>query len=127
LRHLALPSAVLAAAGTAELLRYMRSATRSALDEPFIRMARAKGLSDRTVRWRHAARNGLLTVVTALGLQLPRLVGGAAITETVFTWPGMGRLGVEPALARDYPLVMAVTMLVSVGVVAASSSSTSPT
>jgi peptide/nickel transport system permease protein len=72
------------------------------------------------VQWKHVARNALLPVVTALGIQLPRLVGGAAITETVFSWPGMGRLGIEAALARDYPLVMGVTLLVSVGVVAAS-------
>ncbi|MGQ0647847.1 MAG: ABC transporter permease [Gemmatimonadaceae bacterium] len=119
-RHLIMPAIVLAAAGTAELLRYTRSATRTALAEPFLRAARARGLPPRLVVWRHAARNALLTVTSVLGLQLPRLVGGAAITETVFSWPGMGRLGVEAALARDYPLVMAVTLVVSMGVVAAS-------
>jgi peptide/nickel transport system permease protein len=119
-RHLVLPTIVLAAAGTAELLRYARSGARAVLDQVFIRAARAKGLRPSTVRWKHVARNALLTVVTAIGLQLPRLIGGAAITETVFSWPGMGRLGVEAALARDYPLVMAVTLLVSLGVVTAS-------
>ena len=120
LRHLLLPATVLAGAGTAELLRYTRSATRSALAEPFLRAARARGVTEAAVLWRHALRNALVTITSVVGLQLPRLVGGAAITETVFSWPGMGRLGVEAALARDYPLVMAVTLVVSAGVVVAS-------
>jgi peptide/nickel transport system permease protein len=119
LHHLVLPALVLAAAATAELLRYTRSAARSALALPFVRMARAKGLTVRAIRWRHVARHTLVPVLTVVGLQLPRLVGGAAITETVFSWPGMGRLAIEAALARDYPLVMAVTLLVSAGVLAA--------
>lgn len=120
LHHLVLPTIVLAAAITPELLRYTRASTQAAVQHAFVRTARAKGLLPRTVQWKHVARNALLPVVTALGIQLPRLVGGAAITETVFSWPGMGRLGIEAALARDYPLVMGVTLLVSVGVVAAS-------
>jgi peptide/nickel transport system permease protein len=119
-RHLILPAVVLAAAGTAELLRYTRSAASTAMAQPFLRAARSRGLPEASVVWRHALRNALLTVTSVIGLQLPRLVGGAAITETVFTWPGMGRLGVEAALARDYPLVMAVTLAVSAGVVLAS-------
>ncbi len=118
-RHLLLPAVVLAAAGGAELLRYTRSSARGVLAAPFVRTARAKGVSERSVRWRHAMRNALVPVVTVVGLQLPRLVGGAAITETVFSWPGMGRLGVEAALARDYPLVMAITLVVSAGVLVA--------
>lgn len=120
LRHLVLPAIVLAAAGTAELLRYTRTSARRQFARPFVRTARAKGVSDRGVRWRHAMRNALVPVVTVIGLQLPRLVGGAAITETVFAWPGMGRLGIEAALARDYPLVMGITLLVSGGVLLAS-------
>lgn len=118
LHHLAMPAVVLAAVTTAELLRYMRSSAQVALAQPFVRVARAKGLRSRTIAWRHVLRNALLPVVTALGLQLPRLVGGAAITETVFAWPGLGRLGVQAALGRDYPLVMAITLFVSVAVVA---------
>ena len=117
LHHLAMPAVVLAAVTTAELLRYMRSAAQTALAQPFVRVARAKGLHGRTVAWRHVLRNALLPTVTALGLQLPRLVSGAAITETVFAWPGLGRLGVQAALGRDYPLVMAITLFVSVAVV----------
>jgi peptide/nickel transport system permease protein len=119
LRHLVLPVIVLAAALTAELLRYTRSSTRLALLQPFIRVVRAKGAGVARVRWRHALRNALIPVVTALGLQLPRLVGGAAITETVFSWPGMGRLGVEAALSRDYPLVLAITLVISLTVAVA--------
>lgn len=120
LRHLLLPVTVLAAAGTAELLRYTRSSARTALAQPFVRTARAKGVAEHAVRWRHVMRNALLPIVTVVGLQLPRLVGGAAITETVFSWPGMGRLGIDAALARDYPLVMAITLLVSAGVLVVS-------
>ncbi len=119
IRHLVLPAVVLAAAATAELFRYARSAARTAFQLPFVRTARAKGLRDGRIRWRHVTRHALVPVLTIAGLQLPRLVGGAAITETVFSWPGMGRLGVEAALARDYPLVMGVTLLVSAGVLIA--------
>ena len=116
--HLVLPALVLSAAIGAEVFRYTRSSVRSALARPFVRTARAKGVSERAARWRHAVRTALNPVVTSIGLQLPRLVGGAAITETVFSWPGMGRLGIEAALARDYPLVMATTLVVSAGVLA---------
>jgi peptide/nickel transport system permease protein len=117
LRHLVMPAVVLAAVTTAELLRYMRSSAQTALQQPFVRVAKAKGLRQRAVAWRHVLRAALIPVVTALGIQLPRLVGGAAITETVFAWPGIGRLGVQAALGRDYPLVMAITLFVSAAVV----------
>lgn len=117
LHHLAMPAVVLAVVTTAEILRYMRSSAQTALQQPFIRVARAKGLRESTIRWRHVLRTALIPVVTALGIQLPRLVGGAAITETVFAWPGLGRLGVQAALGRDYPLVMAITLFISAAVV----------
>ena len=78
---------------------------------------RAKGATDGVLKWKHVLRNALIPVVTVLAIQVPRLVSGAAITETVFSWPGMGRLGVQAALGRDYPLVMAITLFVSVAVV----------
>jgi peptide/nickel transport system permease protein len=117
LRHLVLPAVVLAAVTTAELLRYTRSASRTALRLPFVQTARAKGAPERLVRWRHVLRHTLVPVSTVLGIQVPRLISGAAITETVFAWPGMGRLGVQAALGRDYPLVMAITLFVSLAVV----------
>lgn len=120
LRHLVLPALVLAAAGTAEIVRYTRSTVRGALTEVYVRTARARGLPSRRIHWRHVLRNSIAPIATVVGLQLPRLVGGAAITETVFSWPGMGRLGVEAALARDYPLVMGVTVFVSAAVLLAS-------
>lgn len=119
LQHLVLPAATLALATTAELFRYARAAVREARETEWWRVARARGMPRVRLVWRHAARHALVTLCSVLSVQLPRLVGGAAITETVFSWPGMGRLGVEAALARDYPLVMGVTLVVSVGVVAA--------
>jgi peptide/nickel transport system permease protein len=119
-RHLVLPAVVLGSANMALVARYTRSATLAVLREDYVRTARAKGLPERAVLYRHGLRNALLTVVTVVGLQLPRLVGGAAITETVFAWPGMGSLAVRAAFERDYPMIMGVTLVLS-AVVAASS------
>jgi peptide/nickel transport system permease protein len=119
-RHLVLPAIVLGSANMALVARYTRSATLAVLREDYVRTARAKGVSERDVLYRHALRNALLTVVTVVGLQLPRLVGGAAITETVFAWPGMGSLAVRAAFERDYPMIMGITLVIS-AVVAASS------
>ena len=116
--HLILPVFVLSTAGIAEIMRYTRSSTRNVLRQDFVRTARAKGLTEGALRRKHVLRNALIPVVTVIGLQLPRLVGGAAVTETIFSWPGMGRLGVEAALSRDYPLIMAITLFVAVAVVA---------
>ena len=117
LGHLILPVFVLSTAGIAEIMRYTRSSARNVLRMDYVRTARAKGLPEAQVRRRHVLRNALIPVVTVIGLQLPRLVGGAAVTETIFSWPGMGRLGVEAALSRDYPLIMGITLFVAVAVV----------
>ncbi len=117
LRHLILPVAVLSLPITAELYRYVRTGIVSVANAPHIPAARAKGLSEREITRKHLLRNALLPILTVIGLQAPMLVGGAAITETVFSWPGMGRLGVEAALGRDYPVVMATTLAVAVAVV----------
>jgi len=90
---------------------------RAASAAPHLRAARARGLTETAVTARHLVRNALLPLATVVGLQVPLLVGGAAVTETVFAWPGLGRLGVEAALGRDYPLVMGITLLVAVAVV----------
>jgi len=118
-RHLALPALTLALPQVALNARLMRTSLREALAEEYIATARAKGLAERAVIWRHALRNALLPVVTALGGHLGVLLTGAALTETVFAWPGLGRLLLDAALKRDYPLLMAIFLLVSVVVVAA--------
>jgi peptide/nickel transport system permease protein len=119
-RHLVMPAVVLGTANMALVARYTRSSTLDVLRQDYVRTARAKGLPESAVLYRHAFRNALLTVVTVVGLQLPRLVGGAAITETVFAWPGMGSLAVRAAFERDYPMIMGITLVIS-AVVALSS------
>ncbi len=117
LRHLVLPVVVLALPVTAELTRYVRSGVAAAAHAPHVAAARARGLSEAAVTRGHVLRNALLPLVTMIGIQAPMLAGGAAITETVFSWPGMGLLGVEAALGRDYPVVMAVTLAIAAAVV----------
>ena len=116
-KHLIMPTIVLSSFAVAQLARYTRSSMVEVLRNDYIRAARAKGLSERSVIYRHALKNALIPVVTVIGVMTPRLLGGAVITETVFAWPGMGRLAVNAAFTRDYPLVMAITMFVAVLVV----------
>jgi peptide/nickel transport system permease protein len=119
-RHLVMPALVLGSASMALFARYTRSSVMAVLREDYVRTARAKGLGEAAVVYRHALRNALLTIVTVVGVQLPRLIGGAAVTETVFAWPGMGSLAVRAAFERDYPMIMGITLVIS-AVVAASS------
>jgi peptide/nickel transport system permease protein len=116
--HLVLPATVLSMNSLASWTRYMRSSLLEVVGEDYIRTARAKGLREQVVIVRHALKNTLIPMITLLGLSVPSVVGGAFITETVFGWPGMGRLGVNAIMARDYPLVMGVTMMASVLVIA---------
>ena len=116
--HVVGPAAVLATLEIAGWSRYLRSMLLEAMGQDYIRTARAKGLSEAGVVLRHGLRNALLPLITLLGLQGGRLVGGAMITETVFSWPGMGRLLVESLAARDYPVLMASFMLMAVLVLA---------
>ena len=95
----------------------VRSSLLEVLGEDYVRTARAKGLSEAAVIWRHALRNAWLPVLTLLGLQLGGLLGGAVITETVFAWPGVGSLLVEAIQNRDYPVVQASVLLVSLAYV----------
>ena len=111
-RHLILPAAVLGFGGNAALTRYARSSIIEALLDDYIRTARAKGLMERAVLFRHAVRNAMLPVITILGLSLPALFTGAALVEQVFAWPGLGRAAVESTFTRDYPMVMALVMVV---------------
>ncbi len=106
-RHLILPVIVSAFTGLAGLSRYTRSSMLDTLSQNYIRTAYASGLSERRVIFGHALRNALVPIVTILGLSLPALIGGGFIFETIFAYPGMGRLGYEAIMARDYPVVMA--------------------
>ena len=111
-RHLILPAAVLGFGGNAALTRYARSSIIEALLDDYVRTARAKGLRERAVLFRHAVRNAMLPVITILGLSLPALFTGAALVEQVFAWPGLGRAAVESTFTRDYPMVMALVIVV---------------
>ncbi len=115
--HLILPAVVLATANLALIARYTRSSMLEVLNADYLRTARAKGLKESVVLSRHALRNALIPIVTVVGLMIPRLVSGVAITESVFAWPGMGSLAVDSAVQRDYPVVMGITLMVSVLVV----------
>lgn len=117
LSHLLMPTLVLGTFTMAIILRYTRTSLLEVLREEYITTARSKGLSERLVIYRHALRNALLPVVTTIGLMLPPLIGGSAIIETIFAWPGIGRLAVDAALGRNYPVVMGITVIISVVVV----------
>lgn len=117
IKHLILPVVTLLVLNLATLTRYTRSAMIDVLGQDYIRTARAKGLTSRTVVYRHALRNALIPVITIIGVFLPNAVAGAAITETVFAWPGMGLLAVNAADTRDYPVVLGATLTVAVIVV----------
>jgi len=108
IHHLIAPAVVLALASTASWSRYMRSSMLDVINHDFVRTARAKGLPRQWILYRHIVRNALLPMITIAGLQLPALLGGALVTETVFTWPGMGRLFLDSISYRDYPVVMGV-------------------
>jgi peptide/nickel transport system permease protein len=110
-RHLILPVFLSAFGGLAGLSRYMRSNMLEVIRQDYITSARAKGLSERTVIYRHALRNALLPVITILGLSVPGLIGGSVIFETIFAIPGMGQLFYMSAMARDYPVIMGILFI----------------
>jgi peptide/nickel transport system permease protein len=112
-----LPTITLGTALAAILARMVRSSLLEVLNEDFVRTARAKGLPESKVIWRHAMRNAWLPIITLLGLQLGALLGGAVITETVFSWPGIGSLLVESIQKRDYPVVQGCVLLISLAYV----------
>ncbi len=107
-RHLILPVAVASFGGLAGFSRYTKSNLLEVIRQDYIRTARAKGLPERVVIYKHALKNALLPVITILGLSVPGLIGGSVIMESVFGIPGMGRLFYEAAMSRDYPVIMAV-------------------
>ncbi|MEO8632930.1 MAG: ABC transporter permease [Chloroflexota bacterium] len=111
LQHLVLPAAVLATSVLPTIARFMRSAAIEVLHDDYIRTARSKGLAPRVVVSRHVLRNALIPVVSAIGALVPRVLGGTVVTEAVFSWPGMGRLALEAAQGRDYPLITGITVV----------------
>ncbi len=114
LRHLVMPAIVLALPQVGSSMRYVRSSMLEVLSEDYVRTAKAKGLLNMRVVCIHAFRNALIPVVTNFGTSLPFLIGGAVVTEQVFSWPGLGMLMVSSIGARDYPVIMGITVVVAV-------------
>lgn len=114
LRHLILPAVALATIPMAIIARMTRSSMLEVLNQDYVRTARAKGLKERSIILRHALRNALLPVITVVGLQVGILLSGAILTETVFSWPGIGRWLVDAIYARDYPIVQGVTLTIAI-------------
>ncbi|MDE0848683.1 MAG: ABC transporter permease [Nitrospinaceae bacterium] len=112
--HLTIPALMSAIAGTAILSRYVRSQMLEVIHEDYIRTARAKGLPEDQVIYHHGLRNALLPFITMFGLTIPGLIGGSVIFETIFAWPGMGRLGFEAILARDFPVILTLNFFSAV-------------
>ena len=117
LRHLALPALILAFASVAGWSRYMRSSMVEVLSQDYVRTARAKGVAGWRVVYRHAFRNALIPVITIVALDLASIVSGAVITETIFAWPGVGRLFIDSMNGRDYPVLLALMMVGSFALV----------
>jgi peptide/nickel transport system permease protein len=115
--HLILPTLTLALVYLAQYSRLARSSMLDVLGSDFIRTARAKGLAERVVLYKHALRNAVLPVITVLGLQFGNVLAGAILVETVFNWPGLGRLAFESVLRRDYPTILGVLVFSSIVVI----------
>ncbi len=118
LRHLALPAFTIAIGSIAGWSRYVRSSTIESLGQDYVRTARAKGLAERKMMLGHVLRNALIPFVTVVGIDVPLYLTGAVLTETVFSWPGMGRLFYDALTVRDYPVLMGILMLGAVFIVA---------
>ncbi|MGH2561994.1 MAG: ABC transporter permease [Thermomicrobiales bacterium] len=119
LHHLVLPACIIAINYVASTMRYTRSAMLEVLGQDYVRTARAKGLRERLVIGVHALRNALLPVVTIIGAYIPNLLGGAVFIESIFAWPGMGRLFIDGVGSRDYPLIMGLTLILAIVILAA--------
>src|SRR5690606_4335341 len=114
-KHVVMPAITLAAYSTGIIARMTRSSMLDVVAQDSIRTARAKGLSERVITYRHALRNALVPVITVQGLQFGTLLGGAVLTESVFAWPGLGRYLVDAIFQRDYPVVQAVILVIAIG------------
>jgi peptide/nickel transport system permease protein len=113
LQHVIMPTLVLSTAVLPYVVRFTRSSMLEVLGQDYIRTAMAKGLRQFAIHYVHALRNALVPVVSVIGTLIPRLAGGAVVTEAVFGWPGMGRLAVEAANGRDYPLIVGITVAIA--------------
>lgn len=113
LQHIVLPAVVLSTYNLGVVTRMMRGSMLEVLGEDYVRTARAKGLRERLVVWRHAARNGLIPIVTVIGLSFGRLLSGAVITETVFAWPGLGLYAFKSATSLDFPAIMGAGIVIA--------------
>jgi ABC-type dipeptide/oligopeptide/nickel transport system permease component len=113
LEHLILPAVTLGLFTTARITRLTRSGMLEVLSQDYIRTARAKGVSDPPIVWKHALKNAAIPIVTIVGIELGTLLGGSVITETIFAWPGVGRLSVQAIYNRDYPVVQAAVFLLA--------------
>ncbi|TDL78296.1 ABC transporter permease [Palleronia sediminis] len=111
LTHLVLPAITLGTALAAAIMRMTRSTMLEVLQADYVRTARAKGLPHRTVIWKHAYRNAQIPIITLIGIQFGQVLGGVVITETIFSWPGIGKLTVDAIFARDYPVVQGAVLL----------------
>jgi len=114
LKHIIMPAVSLATIPTAIITRMTRSSMLDVLQEDYIRTASAKGLAERVVLFRHALKNAFLPVITIIGIQVGSLLAGAVLTETIFSWPGIGKWVYDSILGRDYPIVQGVTLLIAV-------------
>lgn len=118
-KHLALPALTLACAQMALLVRLTRTQMAQVLNEEFIVAARARGLGERRIAYRHALRNAMAPIITIIGNEAGMILSGAVLVETVFAWPGLGRLMIDAIALRDYPVLLGLALLVSIGVVVA--------
>ncbi len=114
IKHLILPTVILGFSSAASIMRYMRSSMLEVINQDYIRTARSKGLSEKIVIYKHALRNALLPIITMLAFIIPNLFSGAVITETIFSWPGIGRLTVEATFQRNYPIMMGSILVTSI-------------
>ena len=116
IHHMILPGLTLGLAGTATYMRYMRSEVLDVLGSDYIRTAKAKGMSDRNVLYKHTLRNAMIPIITLMGFEFGAILSGAIITEQVFNFPGLGTLFINSITNRDYPVVMAIALLLGVAI-----------
>jgi peptide/nickel transport system permease protein len=113
MHHMFLPFLVISLMSVAGIMRFVRTSMLEVIRQDFIRTARAKGLKEKVVIYKHALRNGMIPVITLLGMSLPSLFGGSIITEQIFAWPGIGRITIDAINVRDYPLLMGINCLIA--------------